>query len=85
MLYKVTFEMSNYQLINFHLGEQYRTISCYWGNKKCNGFTNQKDNEHVCVDIDIGDRFCNDQFSGSWSKPPSFVNFRGGVGQGEIM
>ena len=83
--------MSNHLFINHYSGEQYRTISCYWGNKKCIGFTNRKDKEHVCVDINIKNRFCENQYSGNWNEPPSYVNLtkfdqtRGGVGQGEIM
>ena len=55
-------------------GEQYRTISCFWGNKPCNGYNNKKEYENICLDYDVRNSFCDDPFSTSWKKPPPSIN-----------
>ena len=55
-----------------NIGVQKRRIRCMWGNKACDGYSNQDETEQFCSQEDVKDYFC-DRFQGEsyplkWSR-----------------
>ena len=66
----------NQCIIALLAGEQYRTVSCLWGNASCPAFQNEQQTQDICKDPNIRDNFCRTKYTSSWEPWPNYLKIR---------